>query len=147
MCYFITVVMSGLPVAHLNELALARHMVFTECHNKSVATQLRPDEIYLVRDSLCDCGTELGSKLRTSKPKSHHPAGPSAEDWLALIQETMNAGAKRIGLLYHWYLGDVTSETVAVARRPIPVDFLTAPMLLDLPEDTLVMATRTGHTC
>jgi len=146
MCYFITVVAAGLPLSRLNDLALTRRIVFTECHNQSVATQLRPDETYLAHDSVCDCGTELGSKLRTpSKRHSVDPAGPTADDWLTLIQSAMNAGAKRLGLIYHWYTHDVTTETITVARKPVPVDLLTTAMLLELPEDTLVMVTRTGH--
>ncbi len=96
MCHFMTATMAAedgnRPVA---EVVKRFGRVWQLIENDHVKAQLLEDELYVfTTGGHCDCGT---SQLIPS-----------------IFEES---GARRVGLLLHWYRGDLTSERMSITRR------------------------------
>lgn len=63
---------------------------------------------------------------------------PTAEEWHRFLVEVLGSGGVEwVGLLLHWYSGDLSEEQVRFARQPVSFSELSPQLLLDLKEDVL----------
>jgi len=70
MCHFITMVLpASADAQHVTEVFHRHHRRMARLTNPHLATQLRPDDMYVQPvPKMCDCGTSLGSLRRVSEP-------------------------------------------------------------------------------
>ncbi len=144
MCHFITATLPpGLCSEPVEAIARNHGRNWLSMTNKYVAQYLDDGEQYFYTTrGHCDCDTSLGSSRYRDKEKARstrpEPQGDAAS-WLALIDEVLEStNAKYVGLLLHFYSGDLGDERIAIASvETIPRSELTEDRLRAIHEDVL----------
>ena len=146
MCYYITATMApNGDESAVRRLAKASLLKWEPLDNPGVVKQLHPGERYfLTTRGMCDCGTEIGVSLR-SEARLSGPH-PEVDRWIQFLSAVLEGKhADWIGILVHWYGGDVTTEAMAVGnRRWLTLPDFTEDYLLNAEDNTL--HTVTLHT-
>jgi hypothetical protein len=151
MCHFITATM-GPPgnESIVRRLARGHLLRWESLENPGVEKQLREGERYfLTTRGTCDCGTRIGTRTRSVATHGDDLSESNDElhRWIEFVTAVMTSRhAGWIGLLLHWYNGDVRTEAIRVNdRRFVRLADLTEEYLLNMEEDVLHTITLNGR--
>jgi hypothetical protein len=161
-CQFVFVVLPReADAAAVERVFAARKLGFRVIDNTALRARLADgDFIVSTATAGCDCQTPLGvgprvdmetraAQLRAGGTPENHIAiwraqatareeaqlrsGDTVESWRTAISEAL-AHTPRLGLILHWFSGNIATEDIAFRRQP---GVLTADALAALAKDTL----------
>ncbi len=108
-------------------------------------SSLDPDATRLRRKGWSDAKIDrwiqqktVASRNRARRARTHGtPETPGAADWARFLGDALATGIDRVGLMLHWYKGDVRTEEIRFQRETVAANEISTALLRSIEEDVL----------